>query len=94
MAQFWLLEATDSLSHQSRRNPDGAGIGAFDAAGKPVLTKRPIAAWEDAQFAAEAMNPTGTTFLAHVWYATTGNSGIDELPPMGDGGGMTTMKQP
>ncbi len=81
MARFWLLEAADSLSHQSRRNPDGAGIGAFDAAGKPVLTKRPIAAWEDAQFAAEAMNLTATTFLAHVRYATTGNLDIHNTHP-------------
>jgi predicted glutamine amidotransferase len=73
MASFWLLDAADSLAAQSKRNPDGAGIGVFDAAGEPVLDKRPIAAWEDAQFAAEAKSLSGTTFLAHVRYATTGN---------------------
>lgn len=73
MASFWLLDAADSLAAQSKRNPDGAGIGVFDAAGKPVLDKQPIAAWEDAQFAAEAKSLSGTTFLAHVRYATTGN---------------------
>ncbi len=72
-ASFWLLDAADSLAAQSKRNPDGAGIGVFDAAGEPVLDKRPIAAWEDAQFAAEAKSLTGTTFLAHVRYATTGD---------------------
>ncbi len=72
-ASFWLLDAADSLAAQSKRNPDGAGIGVFDADGEPVLDKRPIAAWEDAQFAAEAKSLTGTTFLAHVRYATTGN---------------------
>ena len=30
-ATFWLLDAPDSLSAQSRREPDGAGIGTFDA---------------------------------------------------------------
>ena len=28
-ATFWLLDAPDSLSAQSHRNPDGAGIGVF-----------------------------------------------------------------
>jgi len=72
-ATFWLLDAADSLAAQSKRNPDGAGIGVFDAAGEPVLDKQPIAAWKDAQFAAEAKNLSGTTFLAHVRYATTGD---------------------
>ena len=28
-ATFWLLDAPDSLSVQSRRNPDGTGLGVF-----------------------------------------------------------------
>jgi predicted glutamine amidotransferase len=43
-ATFWLLDAPDSLSEQSRREPDGTGLGSFDADGRPVVTKRPIAA--------------------------------------------------
>ena len=30
-ATFWLLEAPDSLAEQSRREPDGTGLGSFDA---------------------------------------------------------------
>ncbi len=81
MANFWLLDAADSLAAQSKRNPDGAGIGVFDAAGEPVLDKQPIAAWEDAQFAAEAKSLSGTTFLAHVRYATTGNLDVGNTHP-------------
>ncbi len=80
-ARFWLLEATDSLADQSRRNPDGAGLGVFDAAGEPLLDKRPIAAFEDAQFASEAKSRSGTTFLAHVRYATTGNLDVRNTHP-------------
>ena len=29
-ATFWLLEAPDSLAQQSRREPDGTGVGYFD----------------------------------------------------------------
>lgn len=71
-ATFWLLNAPDSLAEQSRRNPDGTGLGAFDASGAPVVLKQPMAAWHDRAFATEARDITGTTFVAHVRYATTG----------------------
>lgn len=71
-ATFWLLNAPDSLALQSHRNPDGAGIGVFDAAGTPWVDKQPIAAWDDTAFATAARNFTGTTFVAHVRHASTG----------------------
>jgi predicted glutamine amidotransferase len=70
-ATFWLLEAPDNLVEQSKRNPDGTGLGVFEADGKPVLYKQPIAAWQDSQFAAEAHEVTGTTFIAHVRYSSS-----------------------
>lgn len=72
-ATFWLLDAPDSLSEQSRRNPDGTGLGIFDEHARPHLFKEPIAAWQDAAFATEAHRMTGTTVIAHVRYATTGS---------------------
>lgn len=72
-ATFWLLEAPDSLCQQSKRNPDGTGLGVFDQHGRPQLHKQPMAAWEDAAFATEAHEMSGTTFIAHVRYATTGS---------------------
>ncbi|KMV21420.1 class II glutamine amidotransferase [Mycobacterium heckeshornense] len=71
-ATFWLLDAPDNLAAQSRRNPDGTGLGVFDGQGRPDVRKQPIAAWRDADFATEAHDMTGTTFVAHVRYATTG----------------------
>lgn len=71
-ATFWLLDAPDNLAAQSRRNPDGTGLGVFGATGQPVLLKQPMAAWDDRPFHSEANTMTGTTFLAHVRYATTG----------------------
>ena len=72
-ATFWLLDAPDSLSNQSRREPDGTGIGWFDASGRPLVAKQPLAAYEDAAFAGEAREIASTTFVAHVRYATTGD---------------------
>ena len=71
-ATFWLLEAPDSLSEQSRREPDGTGLGAYDPDGKPIVSKQPLAAYEDQQFAQEAREVSSRTFVAHVRYASTG----------------------
>jgi predicted glutamine amidotransferase len=70
-ATFWLLEAPDSLADQSRREPDGTGLGWFEN-GKPVVAKQPLAAYEDQAFAREAREATSRTFVAHVRYASTG----------------------
>lgn len=80
-ATFWLLDAPDNLAAQSRRNPDGTGLGVFDADGHPDLRKQPMAAWEDRAFHCEAHQMTGTTFLAHVRYATTGSLEVANTHP-------------
>jgi len=71
-ATFWLLEASDSLAQQSRREPDGTGIGWFDADGRAHVAKQPLAAYEDQRFAREARELESTAFVAHIRYATTG----------------------
>jgi predicted glutamine amidotransferase len=70
-ATFWLLEAPDNLVKQSKRNPDGTGLGVFGADGNAVLDKQPIAAWQDIEFATEAHELTGTAFIAHVRYSSS-----------------------
>jgi glutamine amidotransferase len=71
-ATFWLLDAPDSLTAQSRRNPDGTGLGFFAADGAAELHRCPLAAYEDQTFAQEARTATSRTFIAHVRYASTG----------------------
>lgn len=80
-ATFWLLDAPDSLAAQSRRNPDGAGIGAFGADGDPVVDKQPIAAWDDTDFAAGARSLRSRTFVGHVRYASTGGHTLANTHP-------------
>ncbi len=65
-ATFWLVEAPDDLAAQSRREPDGTGLGTFDADGTPRVDKAPIAAYQDQQFAREAKECVSTTFIAHI----------------------------
>ncbi|MFV8162780.1 class II glutamine amidotransferase [Mycobacterium sp. 134] len=80
-ATFWLLDAPDNLAEQSRRNPDGTGLGVFGAGGVAVLHKEPVAAWQDSEFATEAHDVTATTFIAHVRYASTGALDVANTHP-------------
>jgi predicted glutamine amidotransferase len=80
-ATFWLLDAPDSLAVQSRREPDGTGIGWFDEDGKPQLRKQPIAAYSDADFAREAREISSRTFIAHIRFASTGSLQLRNTHP-------------
>jgi len=80
-ATFWLLDAPDSLVDQSKKNPDGTGLGVFGPDGTPLVRKEPIAAWEDTEFASEAHEMSGTTFVAHVRYASTGDLDVRNTHP-------------
>lgn len=80
-ATFWLIDAPDSLAVQSRREPDGVGLGVFGPDGAAQVHKRPIAAYQDAEFAREARQVHSGTFLAHVRYASTGGLRIENTHP-------------
>ena len=71
-ATFWLLDAPDSLRTQSHREPDGTGLGYFDAEGRPQVQKQPLAAFEDEAFAREARTVHASSFVAHIRFASTG----------------------
>jgi predicted glutamine amidotransferase len=80
-ATFWLLDAEDGLAQQSRREPDGTGLGAFSARGAPIVSKQPIAAYEDAAFSREARVLVSTTFIAHIRFASTGGIARENTHP-------------
>ncbi len=79
-ATFWLIEAPDSLSMQSRREPDGTGLGFFEH-GQARVDKQPIAAYRDHAFAREARTVESTTFVAHVRFASTGGLELQNTHP-------------
>jgi predicted glutamine amidotransferase len=85
-ATFWLLEAPDSLAQQSRREPDGTGLGYFDAQDRPVVDKQPLAAYEDQEFAREAREVSSRTFVAHVRYASNGGLTTQNTHPFEQAG--------
>ncbi len=85
-ATFWLLEAPDSLAVQSRREPDGTGLGYFDRHDRPVLEKQPLAAYADEAFAREAREVHSRTFVAHIRYASTGAVALQNTHPFEQAG--------
>ncbi|GHH05638.1 class II glutamine amidotransferase [Streptomyces rubradiris] len=85
-ATFWLLDAPDSLSRQSRHDPDGTGLGYFAADGTPHVDKAPIAAYEDRAFAEEARRVESAAFVAHVRYASTGSLDARNTHPFAQDG--------
>ncbi|EFC84082.1 class II glutamine amidotransferase [Parafrankia sp. EUN1f] len=71
-ATFWLLDAPDNPRTQTRRPPDGAGLGVFAEDGTPQVSRQAIRSRADTAFAREAQQVTSTTFVAHVRHASTG----------------------
>ncbi|HYZ80871.1 MAG TPA: class II glutamine amidotransferase, partial [Solirubrobacteraceae bacterium] len=87
-ATFWLLEAPDSLAQQSRREPDGTGVGCFSEDGRPEIYKRPLAAYADQEFAEKARELQSHTFIAHIRYASTGGLTPQNTHPFEHAGRM------
>jgi predicted glutamine amidotransferase len=85
-ATFWLLEAPDSLAVQSRREPDGTGLGAYTATGTPTIDKQPLAAYADAAFGRDAREIRSRTFVAHVRYASNGGLTVANTHPFEQSG--------
>jgi glutamine amidotransferase len=85
-ATFWLLEAPDSLAQQSRREPDGTGIGYYEEDATPVVEKQPLAAYEDQQFAQEARELSSRTFVAHVRYTSGSAITLENTHPFEQAG--------
>ena len=78
---FWLLEAPRSMALQSRSQPDGYGIGTFEADGEPEVERGVIAAWQDEAFAREARQECSRTYVVHLRYASSGPTALRNSHP-------------
>ena len=61
--------------------PGRHGGGSLRRARPAAAAQEGDAAWQDAAFATEAHRLTGTTFIAHVRYATTGSLDVHNTHP-------------
>ena len=80
-ATFWLLDAATSLVLQSESQPDGVGLGTFDADGSPSLWRKPVAANRSETFVAGAHKVRSNTFLAHIRHATKAEPRLENTHP-------------
>lgn len=76
-ATLWLLDAPDNPRAQNRRPPDGVGLGVFDPAGAPRVTRQAIRSRDDAELARATQRVASSTFVAHVRHASTGR--VDDV---------------
>jgi predicted glutamine amidotransferase len=80
-ATFWLLDAPTSLVALSETQPDGVGLGTFNADGAPWVYRKPVAANRSQTFIADAHEVSSRTFLAHIRHATAGEPTIENTHP-------------
>jgi glutamine amidotransferase len=80
-AKFWLLAAPTSLLLQSESQPDGVGLGSFDADGSPMVYRKPVSANRSETFIAEAHDVRSSTFLAHIRHATEAEPSLENTHP-------------
>jgi glutamine amidotransferase len=85
-ATFWLLDAPDSLTVQSHREPDGTGLGWYDEREHPEVSKQPLAAFGDRDFATRAKEVASRTFVAHIRFASTGGLELRNTHPFEQAG--------
>lgn len=69
---FSLILSKNSLRNQSKRNPDGWGIGYFEN-NTPKVKKDSKAAYQSKEFAQLSENVKSKIIISHVRYASVGN---------------------
>ena len=80
-ATFWLLDAPTSLIALSETQPDGVGLGTFNADGSPWVYRKPVAANRSQTFITDAHEVKSRTFLAHIRHATAGEPTLQNTHP-------------
>ncbi len=80
-ADFWLLDAPDSLAHQSEVNADGYGMAALTANDGLVLIRNPVKASEDRAYRHVARRLEACEMLVHLRYADTGATSLLNTHP-------------
>jgi predicted glutamine amidotransferase len=80
-ATFWLLDAPSSLLLQSQNQPDGVGLGTFEADGTSNVYRKPVAANRSETFITGALNVRSATFLSHIRHATEAEPSLRNTHP-------------
>jgi glutamine amidotransferase len=80
-ADFWLLDAPDSLARQSEINADGYGLAALTAKQGMILVRNPVEAGSDSAYRAVAQRLVAAEMIVHLRYADTGPTSLVNTHP-------------
>jgi predicted glutamine amidotransferase len=85
-ADFWLLNAPDSIAHQSEVNADGYGLAALTSKGGLIVTRSPVEAASNEAYQAVAERLVATEMIVHLRYANTGETSLANTHPFAQDG--------
>ena len=80
-ADFWLLNAPDSMSRQSEVNADGYGLAALTSKRGLIIIRNPVQAATNPAYQAVAQRLVAAEMVVHLRYADTGGTSLVNTHP-------------
>jgi glutamine amidotransferase len=80
-ADFWLLDAPDSMARQSEVNADGYGLAALTSRRGLILIRNPVEAATNQAYQAVAERLVASEIIVHLRYAATGGTSLANTHP-------------
>jgi glutamine amidotransferase len=80
-ADFWLLDAPDSMARQSEVNADGYGLAALTSKRGLILIRNPVEAATNQAYKAVAERLVASQMIVHLRYAATGSTSLVNTHP-------------
>jgi predicted glutamine amidotransferase len=80
-ADFWLLNAPDSIARQSEVNADGYGLAALTARRGMIIMRNPVEAAGDNAYQQVAQRLVAAEMVVHLRYADTGGTSLVNTHP-------------
>jgi predicted glutamine amidotransferase len=80
-ADFWLLDAPDSIARQSEVNADGYGLAALTARRGMIVMRNPVEAAGDNAYQQVAQRLVAAEMIVHLRYADTGGTSLVNTHP-------------
>ncbi len=85
-AEFWLLDAPDSMARQSEANADGYGLAALTAGHGMILVRNPVEAATNPAYNQLARRLVACQMMVHLRYADTGDVSLLNTHPFSEDG--------
>lgn len=85
-ADFWLLDAPDSIARQSEINADGYGLAALTSKHGLILMRAPVEAASNEAYQAVAHRLVAAEMIVHLRYANTGDTALVNTHPFAQDG--------